>query len=131
MINMIYMALYWITLFIFIIFYLISRKFDNSRLSKEVEDKGVLVVMFLGALMFMAIKTNDPVSFLGIEIPMELQWFGSLGVTMFGLWKLYLDPLKDKVMKIDKTVESLKTDVNNIKKDIILIKQHLFDKNKF
>lgn len=122
---MFYLSLFWILFLVFIISFYLSRRLHRNRLNAFFDTYGILLVIILGSLLVVAIVTNDPVSIAGLEIPVELQWLGSLIATGFGAWKFYLNPLKNKVQSIDREVGEVKSDVSFIKNDIHLIKERL------
>ncbi len=96
------------------------------------EDYGILYAMALGSLVVVAIASNDPVELAGVEIPIQLQWFGSLLVIGFTVWKAYLDPIKAKVYRLDRelgevraTVRQLDKRMNGLETRTLAIEQRL------
>lgn len=96
-------------------------KWEKAR--AYLEDKGMLVFIISASIITIAIITKDPLTVMGISIPTELQWLGSLIVTGFGAWRFYLNPLKEKVYSMDREVGEIKADVTNIKSDVRFIKE--------
>ena len=69
-----------------------------------------------------AIITKDPITIAGIELSMESQWIGSLIIFGLGSWKLYFNPLKEKVYSLDREIGEVKSDVSNLKSDVSNLK---------
>ncbi len=113
---MYYLAAFWGLFILFIILY-ISSKWNRS-LANTLDEIGTLFFMVLGSLVILAIATKDPVAVAGIEIPMELQWLGSLFVTGFGTWYYYLNPLKKKVYRMDRELGEVKTGIDSLKESL-------------
>jgi hypothetical protein len=99
---MLYLIAFWIILILFILTYYISKFFKISELKNFLDKEGgVLFLVILTPLIFMVIATKDPIAFGNFQIPVELQWLGSLFAAFFGAWKFYLNPLKDKVISLE------------------------------
>ncbi len=60
-------------------------------------------------------------------MPIEFEWVVGLFLTGLTSWKLYLNPLKERVITIEKEVSSIKTDVRDIKEDVHLIKDKILN----
>lgn len=129
---MIYLIIFWIIIILFFILYLISILFKSKELKIWLDNYGSLFFIIMGVFLIMAIVTNDPITILGITIPMELQWLGSLLVTGFGTWKFYLNPLKERVIGVENNVSSIKgenkANFSSIKEDLAIIKHKLMKK---
>ena len=122
---MIYLAIFWLFVAVFLIAYVASRIFNWKKIKAYLEDKGILFFIISSAFIVMALLTKDPLTIAGISIPTELQWLGSLLIIGFGVWRFYLNPLKGKVYSMDREVGEIKADVTNIKSDVRLIKERL------
>ena len=68
--------------------------------------------------------TKDPGD-VGLSIPTELQWLGSLLASGFGLWKFYLNPLKEKVYSFDREIGETKAEVHHVRDNTNRIEQDL------
>lgn len=126
---MIYLTIFWYGTIIFLALYFGSVIFKSGRLKLFLENNGALLVIVAAVLIIMAIITKDPVTILGVSIPSELQWLGSLLATAFGMWRFYLNPLKLKVYSMDREVGELKSNISNVKADVRLIKEKLLGRN--
>ncbi|MBU1204678.1 MAG: hypothetical protein KKE93_02100 [Nanoarchaeota archaeon] len=124
---MIYLKLYWLLLALFVALYLISIFFKISRLKNFLSENGLLFFIILVSFVFIAILTNDPLPFLGVEIPVQVQWLGSLLISGFGAWKFYLHPLKDKVYGMDKELGKVGIKIDSIDSDVKLIKEKIIN----
>lgn len=122
---MIYMTAFWLLLAVFIAVHMSASVLKLHRTKRFLEEYGILYFMMLGSLAIMAIATRDPVSIAGIDIPMEFQWLGSLAMTVFGVWQIYLNPLKDRVVKLENSFEFVKRDFKLIRADLGFIKRNL------
>ena len=70
--------------------------------------------------------THDPL-FEPLGIPKEYEWLAGLITSGFGLWQLYLNPLKERVITTEKEVSSIKTDVSAIRSDVSMIKEKMIN----
>ena len=83
-----YLTVFWVILISFIIVYYLGEITKNRRLNQVLEKEGALFfIALLTPLILIAIVTKDPVSFGRFEIPVELQWLGSLFASFFGAWQ--------------------------------------------
>ena len=76
------------------------------------------------AFLAIAIVTKDPL-FSKFGVPIEFEWVIGLFLTGFTSWKIYFNPLKERVIKTESETAVIKTDVASIKSDVILIKNKL------
>jgi len=109
----------------FIVVFLIGKIFKIKEILNFYDNNGILFFLGLAALVIVAIVSRDPI--LGLNIPMELQWLGSLSVTLFGAWQFYLNPLKKRVNKIEREIEEIKSSVQAIRTDTHLIKEKIIN----
>lgn len=113
------MLIFWILivmgLFVYFVFKKSVKYIDNLVFS---------LIMLAGAFLIVAIATKDPV-FSGLGVPAEYEWVVGLFITGLSSWKLYFGPLKERVIKTEKEVSSIQTDVKSIKADTTLIKDKL------
>ncbi|MBI4454242.1 hypothetical protein HY636_06370 [Candidatus Woesearchaeota archaeon] len=115
---MYYLAAFWILFLIFFLVYLVSSLFKIKKLQRRLDEYGILFVMALGSLVIVAIASKDPIAVGGIEIPVELQWFASLFVTIFGMWRFFLNPLKKKVYRMDREMGEVRATISNLDKTV-------------
>ena len=127
---MMYLSIFWAIFIIFYILYSLAVIFKWNNLKLGIEENGIILIIGLISVVFIAIATNDPISFGTFQVPVELQWLGSLFASFFGAWQFYLKPLKERVIKTENDVTSIKTDVTHIKGDTELIKQKIFEECK-
>ncbi len=103
---------------------LITNALHLRKSARIIEKYALLPVLASFAFLIMAFLTNDP--FLqGIGLPKEYEWLAGLILGLFGLWKFYLGPLKERVIRGKKEIGSISTKVSGIQEDIILIKRKL------
>ena len=124
---MIYLKFFWIIFFIFYGVYILALIFKWNQIKEQIEENGMLLIIGLIAVVVIAIATNDPITFGNFVIPTELQWLGSLFASFFGAWQFYLKPLKNRVIKTEVDVSSMKTDIGSIKHDTNLIKDKIIN----
>lgn len=121
---MIYMLLFWGVMILTIIIYVIAKKVEIKL------EKLVMPLLFFSlALLIVAIVTKDPL-FSSFGIPPEFEWVIGLFITGFTSWKVYFDPLKSRVIRTEREVFSLKTEIGSVKSDTSLIKEILIGKKK-
>jgi|SRR3989344_5274626 len=129
---MVYFFIFWILAILIFILYFISRITKSKELKDIFDNYGGLFFIVIGTFLIMAILTKDLVTIMGITVPMELQWLGSLLITGFGTWKFYLNPLKERVINVEKDVSSINAEIkssfSSIKEDLSLIKNKLIGK---
>ncbi len=119
---MIYLTLFWIGLLFFFAIHILTKIF-KWKIEPFLDKYSLLYFIVLSAFAFIAIVTKDPISFGTIIVPTEIQWLITLIATGFGLWKYYLNPLKERVIKIEKEVFVTQADINSMKQDIHFIKE--------
>lgn len=128
---MIYLIIYWGLLILFIIFNIISALSKNKGLNEFISKHGALLfIVILTPILLIGIITKDPISFGTYQIPTEIQWLGSLFASFFGAWQFYLKPLKERVIKTETEVSSMKSDIGSIKHDTNLIKDKIINECK-
>lgn len=125
---MIYLAVFWILTVALIILFLLRyiAQIRNSHLDGLITILGITAFAFL----IMGILTKDPL-FSTLGIPKEYEWLAGLIISGFTLWKSYLNPLKDRVIKTEIKVSSIDTSIHSIKNDVETIKDTLLnERNK-
>ncbi|MFH1916080.1 MAG: hypothetical protein ABIJ21_02345 [Nanoarchaeota archaeon] len=128
---MIYLTLFWILTIGFVLIYFLAKTFKKKKVLNYLNDKATLFIIAIGIpLIIVAIATNDPITILGINIPVEMQWVGSLLFAGFGMWKFYLNPMKTDFRKLDREVGELTSKTNMIEKDLRFIKAVLLKKTR-
>lgn len=127
---MLYFTVYWFILIIFFLVFIVSRIKRFKNLRDVVDDVGILVFIFLSSLLVISIATKDPLQFLGIEIPVELEWLVSLLISGFGVWKFYLNPLKKKVYDMDREVGEVKISVDKVEKNVDKLIDYFLNQHK-
>lgn len=109
-----YLVLYFVCLALALIFFFISRKQKNKRYDHFSIFFMVLMMFFL----VFALYTDDPIEEIITTIPAFWQFiFTSLGGA-FTIWKVYLNPLKEKVYEIDKEVATVKMTVGRVEAEL-------------
>ena len=127
---MIYLTIFWAILIVFILVYYSSKIIKNKKLNQFIDREGAL--FFIGLLIplvLIAIITKDPVTFGSFEIPVELQWLGSLFVSFFGAWQFYLKPLKNKLYLMNREIGQVKSKLDSMDSDLKIIKDVLIKRN--
>lgn len=117
---MITLIAFWIAMIASLIIYLISLKY------KVAEKIIPFLVLLAGSFLIVAIATKDPL-FTSFGIPVEFEWVVGLFITGLSSWKLYFSPLKERVVKTETEISSIKTDIISIKEDTNLIKETLIN----
>ena len=109
-----------VSIYITYLFFYHKYKGDRNKMD-SINDKLFLVFIFSSSLFVVAILTNDPL-FQPIGIPKDYEWLVGVAVMGFTTWRIYLNPLKDKVITIDKKVLTLEYDVSHLKSDVAVLK---------
>lgn len=108
-----YLILYFVSLALALSFYFLSKRMKKEKLDSIALFFMVLMIFFL----VFALYTDDPIEELLTTIPAFWQFaFTSLGGA-FTIWKLYLNPLKEKVYGMDKELGMVKTTLNRFEKE--------------
>lgn len=97
-----YLVIFWIIAVLFAALYAFSHLPRLQNFKLFLENNAGFFVMLTGVFLAMAIITKDPVTFLGIEMPIELQWLVSLLFFGFGSWQFYLNPLKERLIRLER-----------------------------
>lgn len=129
---MIYLIIFWTLFIAFVITVETAKRIDSEKARKltyQLQDKSFLFFMFLGLLVFMAVITKDPIAFGELTLPMEMQWIVALLAFACGAWMHYFNPIKERVMVLEKDMSSIKTNIASIKTDVHLIKETLLSRN--
>ncbi len=112
------MLLFWISLVIALVVYLVLRQFRYPK----ADDATFVIVLLSISFLIVAIVTKDPL-FAGFGVPAEFEWIVGLFLAALTSWKLYFNPLKGRVIKAEIDISSLRSDVQSIKADTTLIKE--------
>ena len=110
----VYLLLYFVALVLALLFFFISRK-----KTEQIYEKGSVFFMLLMMFFFVfALYTKDPFEEIITTIPAFWQFvLTSLGGA-FTIWKVYLNPLKEKVYDIDKEVATVKTTLSRVEGEL-------------
>ncbi len=123
---MIYLKIFWSITLIFVFLYALTYIPSFKKYRTRLETIGApITFVLLIPLVIMAIITNDPISLFGIDIPTEVQWIASLLITLFGAWKIYLNPLKTKVYQMDREVGEVKTGLHSLESRMIRLENNV------
>ena len=113
------MLIFWVLIVTGLLAYFLFRKSI-----KGVENIVFSIILLAAAFLIVAIVTKDPL-FSTVGLPAEYEWVVGLFITGLSSWKLYFGPLKERVIKTEKEVSSIQTDVKSIKSDTSLLKEKL------
>ncbi|MBI3050926.1 hypothetical protein HYY74_00530 [Candidatus Woesearchaeota archaeon] len=98
----IYLAVFWAIAAGLAVLFLASYLLNKQKFRASLENNGGFFVMIAGVFLAMALISKDPVTFLGIEMSVELQWFASLMMFGFGAWQFYLNPLEKRLARLER-----------------------------
>ncbi|GEM_PF-2376805 len=121
---MIYLKLFWISAILFWGAYILAGKLNWTKVKQKLDEYGMLFTIWLTSLVIIAIVTKDPLELLGMPIPAEMQWLGSMVLAGFGAWRLYLNPLQLKVYNMDRELGEVKTRVTKLEVDMIRVDRY-------
>ena len=127
---MMYLAVYWVLTILLVVAYLLGLLFNKEKTKDLVEKYAILLILFVGSFLIVAIVTKDPISFGSYEIPTEFQWIGSLFVSFFSVWQFYLKPLKNKLFGLDREIGEVKTSVKKVESDVNRLTDFIINKKK-
>ena len=129
---MIYMTLFWIIALICVALYFLQKyifpKFPLENIFS--------ILFFLGAsFLIVGVLTKDPL-FAQFGVPPEYEWVVGMFMTALASWRMYFNPLKQRVgrleskvealdAKLDAKIDGLEKRMENIQTDIHLIKEKL------
>lgn len=131
-----YLMFSWISFVIFIAL-LIIKKFTKKKKAQAMYGRIagfflILMIFFFG----IALATDDPVTDI-ISVPFQLLITAVAGA--FALWKYYFDPIKERVIKSEKDIillnsemmanfSSIRESFSSIREDLGMIKDAIFQK---
>ncbi len=119
---MIFMLLFWGTLALNLLFYLLGKKYKV----KTVNEWSIIFTILSFAFLFVAIITKDPL-FSSVGVPPEFEWVVGLFITGLTSWKLYFNPLKERVIKVERKVDFIQGEISSIKTDTTFIKEKVLN----
>ena len=122
---MMYIFAFWTIFLLFFLVYGISKLLKKRELESSIKENAALVFIVLGVIVYMAIITKDPITILGLNIPAEMQWLGSLFVFAFGSWQFYFRPLKSKMYQMDRELGELKVSVRDVEARVERIEEKI------
>lgn len=124
-----YLMFSWISFVIFVIL-LVIKKF--VKMKKIGDLYGRIAGFFLILMIFffgIALATNDPVTDI-ISVPFQLLITAIAGA--FALWKYYFDPIKERVVRAEKDIillnSEMRANFSSIREDLRMIKDAVFQK---
>jgi hypothetical protein len=118
-VKMLFMIAFWICLVLAIIILIINRSLKNNHF--ESLATFFIFIQFIFALV--AIGTKDPI-FQTIGLPAGYEWIAGLTLSGTFLWMFYLNPLKNRVIDVEKDTSSIKTSIIHIGDDVKWIKEN-------
>lgn len=113
------MIIFWLVMLFNLLSYIILKKYFRVNYAR---DAAVIFTLLASSFLIVAILTRDPL-FSSFGVPPEFEWIVGLFITGLASWKLYFNPLKERVIRTEREVSSIKTDVTSIKDDVSLIKE--------
>jgi len=124
----VYFVLYFVALFVSIMFYYLS----NSRRNRYYENLSTFSLILMVFFLLFALFTKDPIDEILTTIPAFWQFMIASLSGAFAIWKTYLNPLKERVIRVETNVASLDSKVDmgfsSIKEDLTMIKQFFMKK---
>jgi len=102
---------FWVLMVILLVIYLFSLKY------KKLEVILPPLLLLASSLLIVGIITKDPL-FSTFGVPPEFEWVVGLFLTGLSSWKLYFSPLKERVIKTESEVSSIKTSIEKIEKNV-------------
>lgn len=125
-----FMLFFWVT-FLLMIILVIMQHFSKEKSAKNILNSVSIALMILAfSFLIIAVATKDPL-FKGFGVPQEYEWVVGFFLVGLSSWKLYFNPLKERVINVEKKISSLdsgvKTGFSSIKEDLTLIKNKLIN----
>lgn len=117
---MIMLVIFWIVAAVSLALYLISLKYKKAEVALPP------LLLLAGSFLIVGIITKDPL-FSSLGVPVEFEWVVGLFITGLSSWKLYFSPLKERVIKTENELSSMKSDISSIKDDTNLIKEKIIN----
>ena len=121
-----YLFLYIIALIVSLIFYYLF-KHNKKEFFYNLSIFFILLMIFFFVL---SLTTNDPIEEIITAIPAFWQFMITALSGSFAIYKVYLNPLKERVITTEKDISSIKTDIGNTKENINEMKPYIMKKVK-
>ncbi|MEK6867464.1 MAG: hypothetical protein AABX98_01440, partial [Nanoarchaeota archaeon] len=87
------------------------------------------LLFFLGiSFLFVGIITRDPL-FADFGVPAEYEWIVGMFIVALASWKIYFNPMKQRIGNLERKVDTLDAKLGMIQEDLQLIKEKLFATN--
>lgn len=115
---MLFMIIFWVLIAATGVAYLAVGK------KERYENIPLILLMIAFSFLVVAIATKDPL-FAGLGVPLEFEWVVGVAIVILSSWRFYFNPLKERVIKTENVVSSMKSEINSIKKDTTLMKEIL------
>ena len=113
------MVLFWVTFGLNFLLYVLAKRYHFFRSTNEL----VIIILILSfSFLVVAIITKDPI-FSTFGVPPEFEWIVGLFITGLTSWRLYFNPLKERVIKVERKVDFMQGEISSIKADTTLIKE--------
>ena len=77
-------------------------------------------------MLVVAIITKDPL-FSQFGVPAEFEWIVGMVFAGFTSWRLYFNPLKERLIKCEIALTSVTTDMCALRNNILLIKEKILN----
>lgn len=138
-----YLMFSWVSFVIFVALLVIKRFIKNKRAKDLYERIAGFFLILMIFLFGIALATNDPVTSI-ISVPFQLLITATAGA--FALWKYYFDPIKERLVRAEKDIillnsemranfssiresfSTMKEDFSTMKEDLRMIKGAVFQK---
>jgi len=110
----VYLVLYFVFLAIALVTFYIAKKSENEIFNNVAIISMLLMIFFL----IFALFTNDPIEELLTTIPAFWQFMITASGGAFTIWKVYLNPLKNKVYSMDKELGGVKIIIDRVENEL-------------
>lgn len=125
--TMIIMIGWWVLIGIILLLFLVNHFLIKNKIKKRKIDDTISLLSILQIfVIIMAIATKNPI-FEMIGLPKEYEWLGGILTAGFIVWVSYLNPLKNRVIEVEKDTREIKTEIKNIKEDTGIIKDKIIN----
>jgi hypothetical protein len=114
---MLFMWLFWVTFGLFAIAFYARERWNTETVA--------MILLFVSfSSLIVAIATDDPL-IAAFGVPAEYEWVVGLSIAAITSWRIYFNPMKERLMRLEKRFGKMEEAMQRIGDDVRLIKEKL------